>query len=148
MKQISIIFFITVLGGFYACKKENKINKNMVGTWEITELKNKNTTITDFSSGKRTMQFFKYKNAYTSTMKGVYRVDYSDNNKASIIDTFEYQLKNEELDITQIKNKTTNGVFNNTFVFLRRRFKIEGYKTNSIKLTRIDSADLYIKATK
>jgi hypothetical protein len=78
----------------------------------------------------------------------VYRVDYSDNNKASIIDTFEYQLKNEELDITQIKNKTTNGVFNNTFVFLRRRFKIEGYKTNSIKLTRIDSADLYIKATK
>ena len=120
----------------------------MVGTWEITELKNKNTTITDFSAGKRTMQFFKYKNEYTSTMKGIYRVDYTDNNKVSIIDTFEYQLKNEELDITKVKNKVTNGVFNNSFVFLRRRFKIEGYKTNNITLSRIDTTDLYIKATK
>jgi hypothetical protein len=148
MKQISIMFFLTVLASFYACKKENKINKNMVGTWEITEMKNKNTTITDFSAGRRTMQFFKYKNAYTSTMKGIYRVDYADVNKLSIIDTFEYQLKNEELDITKVKNNKVNGVFNNTFVFLRRRFKIEGYNSSNIKLTRIDSTDLYIKATK
>jgi hypothetical protein len=81
-------------------------------------------------------------------MKGIYRVDYADVNKLPIIDTFEYQLKNEELDITKVKNKITNGVFNNTFVFLRRRFKIEGYNSSNIKLTRIDSTDLYIKATK
>lgn len=120
----------------------------MVGTWEITELKNKNTTMNDFSSGRRTMQFFKYKKAYTRTMKGIYRLDYTDNNKAPIIDTFEYQIKGEELDVTKVTNKKTNGVFNNTFVFLRRRFKIEGYKTNNITLTRIDSTDLYIKITK
>jgi hypothetical protein len=148
MKHSTIIITLLLLCVLYACKKENKINKNMVGTWEISEIKNKNTTLNDFSAGKRTLQFFKYKKAYTKTMEGIYRVDYTDSNKAPIIDTFEYQLKDDEFDVTKILNKKTNGVYNNTFVFLKRRFKIEGYKTSNIKLARIDSTDLYIKITK
>ena len=81
-------------------------------------------------------------------MKGVYRIDYIDVNKLPVVDTFEYQLKNDEIDITKVQNKKVNGVFSNTFVYLRKRFKIEGYKTNSIKFSRTDSTELYIKATK
>jgi hypothetical protein len=148
MMKHRIIFFFLLALGFLACKKENKINKEMAGTWKITAIRNKNGVIDDFSSGTRTLQFFKYKKAYTRTMEGIYRLDYADPTKAPIIDTFEYQLKDDEFDVTKIVNKKVNGVYNNTFVFLKRRFKVSGYKTDDLTLSRIDSTELYIKATK
>ena len=147
-KIIRIIFFFILCISFIKCKKENKINKKMTGTWVIDEYANKNGVVSDFSLEKRSFQFFTYKKAYTRTMKGVYRIDYIDVNKLPVVDTFEYQLKNDEIDITKVQNKKVNGVFSNTFVYLRKRFKIEGYKTNSIKFSRTDSTELYIKATK
>lgn len=148
MKTIifSISFFLVII--FSSCKKENMINKQMEGTWTFSEIKLKSGTVSDFSSEKRTLQFFKYKNAYTRTMKGIYRVDYLNSSKLPIIDTFEYQLKANELDITKIKNSYVNGAFSNSYVFLRRRFSLEEYKKNTLRLVRKDTTDLYIKATK
>lgn len=148
MKKNSILIFIITLVSFFGCKKENQINKALEGKWTILELNNKNGVINDYNAGVRSLQFFKYKKAYSRTMKGIYRFDYTDVNKLPIVDTFEYQLKNNEFDITKVVNKIVNGNYNNTFVFFKRRFKIEGYKSNNLTLTRIDSTDLYIKATK
>ena len=144
---ITFILFFNIIF-FNSCKKENRINKKLEGSWVFTEYSNRKAVISDFSDEKRTFQFFKSKNAYTSTMTGIYRIDYTDVNKFPVIDTFEYQLKNNELDITKVKNKKVNGVFSNSFIYLRRRFKIEKYKNEKLKLVRIDSTDLYIKATK
>ena len=58
-----------------------------------------------------------------------------------MIDTFRYQLKGEEIDITFIQ-KSTN------LKFLKNRFKIKNYKTSNITLVRAVSSDVYIKITK
>lgn len=148
MKTIIFLISFLLIVIFSSCKKENMINKKMEGTWTLSEMKLKSGTVSDFSSEKRTLQFFKYKNAYTRTMKGVYRVDYLNSSKLPIIDTFEYQLKANELDITKIKNSYVNGSFSNSYVFLRRRFSLDEYKKNTLMLVRKDTTDLYIKATK
>lgn len=127
---------------FQNCKKEDRILKKLVGTWNITEYKRAGGfTKTDFSSDVTTFQFMSHKKAYTATMKAIYKIDYSDPAKTDMIDTFKFQMKGNELDITSIQ-KTANTKF------LKRRFKIEEYKDNKLKLVRIDSTDLYIKATK
>ena len=146
-----IIIFLILLTTFIGCKKENVILKKLTGTWKIKEYTRAGAfTKTNFSDAEMTLEFIKYKNAYTATIKGVFRLDYTDVTKVDIIDTFQYQIKKDELDITFVQNKPTVGITrpNVTPTFLKRRFKIEGYKTNEIKLTRIDSTDLYIKAIK
>ena len=148
MKTIIFLISFLLIVIFSSCKKENMINKKMEGTWTFSEIKLKSGTVSDFTTEKRTLQFFKYKNAYTRTMKGVYRVDFSDPNKGPFIDTFEYQIKGNELDITKIQNSKVNGIFSNSYVILKRRFSIEEYKKNVLRLVRKDTTDLYIKATK
>jgi hypothetical protein len=149
MKKYIILFFICTSFVFQNCKKEDKILKNLVGTWSFNEFKRPNGyTKTDFTD-VYSMQFFSHKKAYTATMKGIFKVDYADPTKTDLIDTFQFQLKRDVIDITSVQNKKVNNAFPNiTPTLLKRRFKIEGHKTSSIKLTRIDSTDLYIKATK
>lgn len=128
---------------FTNCKKENKINKNLEGVWNLTEYnRSGGYTKSDFSQDKMSFEFSKYKKAYTQTMKGVFVVDFADQTKVDVRDTFSYELKNEEFVISQIKagSKYTT--------LLKNRFKIEEYKDNKLKIVRIDSTDLYIKATK
>lgn len=141
---ISILFLITLLN----CKKENRISKNLEGKWIFTEYSIKNSVKNDFSAEIRSFEFFKNKKAYTKTMKGIYRIDFFDNSKVSMIDTFEYELKRDEIDISKVKNKKVNGVLYNNVALLKRRFSIKEYKKDKLKLVRIDSTDLYIKATK
>lgn len=146
-----IIIGLILIATFNGCKKENIILKNLTGIWKINEYNRAGAfTKTNFSDGEMTLEFIKYKKAYTATIKGVFRLDYSDVTKVDIVDTFQYQIKKNEIDITFVQNKPTVGITrpNLTPTFLKRRFKIEGYKTDQIKLTRIDSTDLYIKAIK
>ncbi len=143
MRKNNIIIVILFSFLFFQnCKKENRILKKLVGTWNVTEFNRAGGyTKTDFNSDVTTFQFMSHKKAYTSTMKAIYKIDYSDPTKTDMIDTFKFQMKGNELDITSIQ-KTVNTKF------LKRRFKIEEYKENKLKLVRVDSTDLYIKATK
>lgn len=131
-----------------SCKKENKINQNLEGTWTVTEYSLKNGNYTDFSKETRTFEFSHYKKAYTRTMKGIYKVVYTDPAKLPVIDTFEYQLKDRMLEITKVQNKRVNGAVPNTIGFLRRRFLLSNSASSVFTLTRVDSTDLYIRATK
>ncbi len=149
MKIYIILFFAVCLLAFQNCKKEDQILKKLIGTWNFKEIKRAGDyTKTDFTDAY-SLQFFSHKRAYTSTMKGVFRVDYADITKTDLVDTFQFQLKKDVIEITYVQNKKINKVYPNiTPSLLKRRFKIEGYKTSNIKFTRVDSTDLYIKATK
>lgn len=128
---------------FTNCKKENKINKSLEGVWNLTEYNRYGGyTKSDFSQDKMSFEFSKYKKAYTQTMKGVFVVDFADQTKLDVRDTFSYELKNEEFVISKVKAGSQY------ITLLRNRFKIEEYKDNKLKIVRIDSTDLYIKATK
>lgn len=143
MNSYKYISILSLLLLFTNCKKENKINKELEGVWNITEYNRANgVTKTDFSQEKMSLEFSKYKNAYVRTMQGVLVTDYADQTLTDTRDTFSYDLKGEEFVITKIKagSKFTT--------LMKNRFKIEEYKNNSLKLNRIDSTELFIKATK
>ena len=143
MKTYKLIAPLFLLVVFINCKKENKINKSLEGTWNLTEYtRSGGYKKTDFSQEKMSFEFTKYKNAYTQTMKGVLVVDFVDSAKLDLRDTFSYELKNEEFVISKIKagSKYTT--------LLKNRFTIEEYKDKTFKIIRIDSTDLYIKSSK
>lgn len=143
MKTYKLIVLLFSMILFTNCKKENKINKNLEGVWNLSGYnRSGGYTKSDFSQEKMSFEFSKYKQAYTQTMKGVFVVDFADQTLVDIRDTFSYELKNEEFVISKIKagSKYTT--------LLKNRFKIEEYKDNKLKIVRIDSTDLYITATK
>jgi hypothetical protein len=136
---VLVVILSFVLGG---CKKEDRILKKLVGTWNITEYKRAGGFVrSDFSSDPITIEFLPHKRAYTSTLKAIYRIDYTDPLKTDMIDTFKFELKKSEFNVSFVQKGTNSG-------FLKKRFKLEEYKNNKLKLSRIDSTDLYIKATK
>lgn len=140
--KIIVISFLGLLAIQSCKKKEDRIMDKLKGTWTVSEYNRKSTgVVSSFPSSKNTLEFIYSKNAYTSSLKGVYKIDYFDTNIADVIDTFKYELKKEELSITKVQ-KASN------VLFLRQRFKLDEYKNNTLKLTRIDTTDFYIKATK
>ena len=144
MKKINILIVVILTFLFFQnCKKENRINKKMAGSWLLNEFNRAGGyTKSDFSQDKMSFEFKEYKNAYTKTMQGDFIIDYVDPNLIDVRETFDYQLKGNEIDITKMK------IGSKYFNFLKKRFKIEEYKNDKLKLGRIDSTDLYIKATK
>lgn len=143
MKRFKLIALLLLLVALTNCKKENKINKSLEGTWNLTEYnRSGGYTKTDFSQEKMSFEFSKYKKAYTQTMKGVFVVDFADQTKLDIRDTFSYELKNQEFVISKVKSGSQYTTL------LRNRFKIEEYEGSVLKLVRIDSTNLFIKASK
>lgn len=142
------IFIILISFVFIKCKKETKINKAMEGTWTVTEYNTKKSTVTDFSSEKRTLQFIKEKKAYTKSLTAYYNIDYTDPSKKDFIDTLKYELKKDEITFSSAKSKKGSSIPAEIVFIFSRRFKISDYKSSNIKLTRVDSTDLYINITK
>lgn len=147
MKKISIIIVPLILAGLFsqACKKENKVNKELVGTWTISEYKRAGKDpVTDFSSATQTIEFIRYKKAYTQTMKAVYKMDYTDPAKTDLIDTFRYELKGTELNVSKLQK--IGSVTIPYSGLLKRRFNLFDWKkSDELMMIRADSADLYIK---
>lgn len=139
---LGILLILLVIVTLYNCKKENRISKELKGSWTFTEYKRNNgIVVNDFSANKMTFEFSKYKKAYTQTMKGIYRIDYADATKTDIVDTFRYELKQDELTISKVQKSSNSS-------FLKRRFKIATWKDNELLLERTDSVGCYIKAVK
>ena len=142
-KNILLMSLFFVVLTFHNCKKENIINKKMAGIWYVIEYNRAGGyTKSDFSQDKMSIEFKEYKRAYTRTMKADFVVDFADPNLLDTRETFDYQLKGNEIDII---NMPTNSKY---VKFFKKRFKIEEYKNDKLKLVRLDSTDLYIKATK
>ncbi len=149
MKKLAIIALLSV--GFISCSKEqNAADQLNIGVWKITQLKWANGNEVDITNNVHKMEFFPCTDAYTATCKGVYTLDYADTTKTDLLDTFEFDIKADELSFTAVKNS----VGSNTFVtkILRQRYEIEQLTDSELALKRFrtfaDSTEGYIRAQK
>jgi hypothetical protein len=147
-KSIWVIGLLTLC--FSACHKEQKSADKLVGTWQINELQWANGQLVDNSSNIHKIEFFSCDNAYTATCGGVYFLDYADSALVDLNDTLQFDIKNDELAVTNVKKTLSS----NNFVvrFMRQRFTIDQLEKSELTLTRIptfkDSTLGYLKATK
>ena len=149
MKKLAIIALLSV--GFISCSKEqNAADQLNTGVWKITQMKWANGNEVEVTNNVHKMEFFPCTDAYTATCKGVYTLDYADTTKTDLRDTFEFDIKADELSITAVKNS----VGSNTFVtkILRQRYDIEQLTDSELALKRFrtfaDSTEGYIRAQK
>lgn len=149
MKKLAIIALLSI--GFISCSKEqNAADQLNSGVWKISQLKWANGKEVETQNDIHKMEFFPCTDAYTATCKGVYTLDYSDSSKADLRDTFEFDIKADELSITAVKNS----IGSNTFVtkILRQRYEIEQLTDSELALKRFrtfaDSTEGYIRALK
>ena len=149
MKKLAIIVLLSV--GLISCSKEqNAADQLNTGIWKITQLKWANGNEVEVTNNVHKMEFFPCTDAYTATCKGVYTLDYADTTKTDLRDTFEFDIKADELAITAVKNS----VGSNTFVtkILRQRYAIEQLTDSELALKRFrtfaDSTEGYIRAQK
>jgi hypothetical protein len=149
MKKLAIIVLLSV--GLISCSKEqNAADQLNTGIWKITQLKWANGNEVEVTNNVHKMEFFPCTDAYTATCKGVYTLDYADTTKTDLRDTFEFDIKADELSITAVKNS----VGSNTFVtkILRQRYDIEQLTDSELALKRFrtfaDSTEGYIRAQK
>jgi hypothetical protein len=145
-----IILFFSILFFLSACSKEQRTSDKLVGKWQISSLKWANGNTIDVTNDKHSIEFFDCEQAYTATCKGVYFLNYADTLKKDLNDTFKFEIKNDEISISSVKNSSPG----NTFVtkILRQRYIFENKIENSFELKRFrtfaDSSNGIINATK
>jgi hypothetical protein len=148
--KTSILLLVSGLFILSSCYKENRLAEKLPGTWEISELQWANGSFVDLSADRHKIEFFGCDMAYTATCKGVYHLDYEDSLKTDLLDTFRYDIKNEELAVTNVKTTLSSNQF--VIRFLRQRFQIEDLEGDNLYLKRIktfkDSTEGFLKATK
>ena len=133
-----------------ACNKEQKLADKLAGTWKITDLECANGASVEIGADLHQIEFFNCEQAYTATCKGVYHLDYADSSKTDLRDTFRFDIKNEELAVTNVKATTGTNLF--VVRFLRQRFNINQLDENMLQLDRVetfrDSTQGFLRATK
>jgi hypothetical protein len=149
MKKIAFIAFISI--GLVSCSKEqNAADRLNAGIWKISLLKWANGKEVETTNDSHKLEFFDCTDAYTATCKGVYTLDYADTTRVDLRDTFQFDIKADELSFTAVKNS----VGSNTFVtkILRQRYEIEQLTDSELALKRFrtfaDSTEGYIRAQK
>ncbi|MEX1187623.1 MAG: hypothetical protein WED33_00085 [Bacteroidia bacterium] len=149
MKKLTILYLfgVLILSG---CYKEQRLADDLKGNWEITDLEWANGAVTEIGNDKHKIEFFDCEKAYTSTCGGVYFLDYADTTRTDLRDTFQYDIKDDELAVTNVKVTTGTNQF--IIRFLRQRFNINQLDENVLQLNRIktfsDSTQGFLRATK
>jgi hypothetical protein len=120
------------------------LSDELKGKWNISEIRfNSDSLFNDFAKGKHSIEFFGGEKAYTATMLGVYSIDYTDANVKDLADTFRYDIKGDQLAITNTKTITVRNL-------IRYRYKIETLNGTDLYLNRtpFDTTTAYLKAIK
>ncbi len=131
--------------------------KNDIHTLEFFEPNNVNSA--DFNLGKKKVKIgLPVKNsAYTSTLRGVYKIEYADLNKTALVDTFYYTVTKDVFTIVDISNKTTQFTQISgkpripNFPLPKRRFKLEEFSGENLHLNGtpyLYNDSCYYKATR
>jgi hypothetical protein len=139
-KKILLIAPLILL--LFSCGKEQAISDKIKGKWTISEIRfNQDSIYRAFDKEKHEIEFLGGEKAYTSTFTGIYFLDYLDASKKDIQDTFRYDIKENQLSITLVKNATVSKL-------LRFRYKVESYKDKDLFLNRqgIDTVMAGIRA--
>jgi hypothetical protein len=131
--------------------------KNDIHTLEFFEPNNVNSA--DFNLGKKKVKIGLpvKSSAYTSALRGVYKIEYADLNKTAIVDTFYYTVTKDVFTIVDISNKTTQFTQISgkpripNFPLPKRRFKLEEFSGESLHLNGtpyLYNDSCYYKATR
>lgn len=151
MKPFKLLAFpLAVLCLLSACHKEQKSADLLQGTWNVNELQWANGAMVEKGSDVHKLEFLPCEQAYTATCTGVYHLEYADTLKKDLLDTFRFEIKEDEIAISNVKLTQSS----NTFVsrFFKQRFTIETLSKDGLKFKRIynaaDSTAGYIAATK
>jgi hypothetical protein len=144
------LLFIIALFSLGACHKEQRLADDLSGTWSITELQWANGKPVAINDDVHKIEFFSCENAYTATCNGVYFLDYADTLKVDLKDTFQFDIKEDELAVTAVRTTISSNQY--VVRFLRQRFTIEKHKGSELQITRIptfkDSTLGFLKASK
>jgi hypothetical protein len=131
--------------------------KNDKHTLEFFEPNNENSV--DFKLGKKKVKIElpEKRNAYTSTLRGVYKIEYADLNKAALVDTFYYTVTKDVMSIVDISTKTTQFTQISgkpripNFPLPKRRYKLEEFSGENLHLNGTPyllNDSCYYKATR
>jgi hypothetical protein len=144
------ILFFAIFIAFSSCQKEQRTADNLVGKWQISTLKWANDSAVDVTNNKHVLEFLPCEQAYTASCSGVYFLDYADTLRTDLNDTFKFEIRENEISISSVKNSAPG----NTFVtkILRQRYIFENKSKSNIELKRFrtfaDSSNGILNATK
>lgn len=142
------IFINAFLSAFLlaSCAKEQKIADQLKGKWEIKSITSPDSkTIQPNDTIIQHFEFESCENAYTASCLGIYRVNYP---TKELIDTFRYELKDDQFSVSSVKNKTIqNENFKSGRVFLNKRFTFT-LSNDIFELKRVDTVDVQVKCKK
>jgi hypothetical protein len=148
MKKIILFFSLLLL--LNACSKEQNTADNLVGKWQISSLKWANGNPVDVTNDKHSIEFMSCDKAYTASCSGVYFLDYADTLKKDLNDTFKFELRENEISISSVKNSAPGNAF--VTKILRQRYIFENKSKSNIDLKRFrtfaDSSNGILNATK
>jgi hypothetical protein len=125
-----------------SCSKEQKLSDKLNGKWIVQEIRFTNdSALTDFNNNRHFIEFFGGKRAYTATFLGVYTIDYADENLKDVVDTFRYDIKGDQLSITNTQSTAVRNL-------IRLRYKIETLNDAELFLNRtpLDTLTRHLKA--
>jgi len=161
--QLQIIVLILSVFFFCGCEKQKIkiLAEELKGTWKINEFMYKidykykinprdslfvdaiarMQNLNDLKSTTHTLEFFQTKNAYTSVLKGVYKIDYSDASLKDNVDTFDYTLSKNVLTVVTISSLKINASslpgspkILPLFPLPKFRFRLDEYKGENLSL--------------
>ncbi|MFN5628236.1 MAG: hypothetical protein ACK48W_03015 [Bacteroidota bacterium] len=134
-------FYNTTLKRSDSIRVQNVFDlKNDIHTLEFFEPNNENSVEFILRKKKVKIELPEKRSAYTSTLRGVYKIEYADLNKAALVDTFYYTVTKDVLTIIDISAKTTQ--FTQipgkpripNIPFPKRRFKLEQFSGENLFL--------------
>ncbi|MCX7649632.1 MAG: hypothetical protein N2050_03630 [Flavobacteriales bacterium] len=146
MPYFATVFLTVVM--LFSCAKENATVRSLEGTWEwesISEAPSAHIGVND-----STRHFFKFlpcKKAYTASCRCVYTIEKNWNLYSAPSDTFIYDLKRDELSITQFLSTTTAPNSNTNGILKDRRFTLI-LKDGKMELRNVQKSSFKIVAFK
>jgi hypothetical protein len=143
---VTFIGFILVFAMITSCAKEQRIADQLKGKWKIESISSPDPkTIQPNDTIIQHFVFEKCENAYTASCLGIYLVNYP---TKELIDTFRYELKDDQFSVSSVKNKTIqNENFKSGRVFLNKRFTFT-LSNDVFELKRVDTIDVQVKCKK
>lgn len=114
LTKATLILLLTVLVA--SCKKEQETADALKGTWEISEVRQSDSSYLDLPELPYTIEFSPCEDAYTATCRAYLNYPLNDTSEVyAKTDSLKYDLRDNELTFTDAQNESK-------FNFLLHRF--------------------------
>lgn len=130
------------------CSKEQRIIRQLEGTWQWQSIEEAPAAHLGISDS--VLHFFRFlacRRAYTSSCRCVYTIEKLGTTPSSLVDTFMYDLKSDEMSITQFLSQKTAPNSSPTGILNNRRFRVV-IKGSTLELRNVQLPAFKIVAQK